>query len=74
MVGAAVAGIAVEFAGAKKAKLIEIIALVVSIVCVILLLIDEGFFEYMSFSILGAGLYVIVAGWIIALVGALIKK
>lgn len=74
MVLAAVAGIVVDFVGVKRAKLIEIAALIVSIVCGILFLVDEEVFEYFSFSLLGVGFYIILAGWIIAAIGAAIRK
>lgn len=73
MVISAVVGAVIEFVGSKNSKMIKLVALIVSVVCGILLFADAGFFKSW-FKITGIGFYVIVAGWIVAAVGALLKK
>lgn len=72
MFASAVAGLVLCFLGSGTKNLLTI-CLAVSFVVGMLFFYRGGFFEKW-FKIVGFGFYVIVAGWIVALVGSLAKK
>ena len=73
MVVAAAIGVIFSFIGGKKKGMILLVALIASIVCGLIMFANAGFFKSW-FKITGIGFYVIVAGWIVAAVGEVMKK
>lgn len=72
MVISAAVGILISFSKNKNKGLITLLALAISIICGLLLFIDAGFFKHF-FKITGIGFFVIIAGWVVALLGKLTK-
>lgn len=73
MVIAAVVGAVLELVGSKNSGMLKLVALIVSVVCGLIMFANAGFFKHW-FKITGIGFYVILAGWIVAAVGKLLKK
>ena len=69
----AIIGFIICFVGKKNVSLIKLIAIVASIVLGLIFLSRGGFFKHW-FKICGFGFYVIVAGWVLGLVGAITNK
>lgn len=73
MFASAVVGLVFCFVGNKNSEMIKLVALVASVVFGLIFFANGGFFKSW-FKITGIGFYVIIAGWIVAAVGEVMKK
>ncbi|MBP5251501.1 MAG: hypothetical protein J6Z17_03700 [Treponema sp.] len=70
---AAIVGVVFCFLGSKNGALIKTVALFASIICGVIFFAKAGFFDGW-FDVVGIGFYVIVAGWIVAVIGFVTNK
>ena len=70
---AAIVGVVFCFLSSNNGALIKTVALFASIICGIIFFAKAGFFDGW-FNVVGVGFYIIVAGWIVAIIGFVTNK
>jgi len=70
---AAIVGAVLSLVSVKNGNLIKLVALIASIVGGLIFFVDAGFFDYF-FKIVGIGFFVIIGGWVVALIGCITEK
>lgn len=73
MFAAAVLGLVFTFVSVSNAGMLKTVCLIASIVAGLIFFYNGGFFERW-FKITGLGFYLILAGWVVGLVGTFLKK
>ena len=73
MFAAAVVGVVFCFLNSKNGSLIKTVALFASIICGLIFFAKAGFFKDW-FNITAVGFYIIIAGWIVAVIGFVTNK